>query len=93
MLRTHSAQQQQIGLAAGSGGSLRSSPTVDTPVNPPREPDAPGMTGDPYAAAAASAARLAELTVRPRHDIAVVLGSGWALAADAFSVSCSRKRC
>ena len=42
------------------------------------------MTGDPYAAAAASAARLAELTDRPRHDIAVVLGSGWALAADAL---------
>ena len=40
------------------------------------------MTSDPYAAAAASAARLAELTGRSRHDIAVVLGSGWAPAAD-----------
>jgi purine-nucleoside phosphorylase len=36
---------------------------------------------DPYAAAAASAARLAELTGLPRHDAAVVLGSGWAPAA------------
>jgi purine-nucleoside phosphorylase len=39
---------------------------------------------DPYAAAAASAARLAELTGQPRHDVAVVLGSGWAPAADAI---------
>lgn len=49
-----------------------------------REPDTAGMTADPYAAAAASAARLAELTGRSRHDIAVVLGSGWAPAADAL---------
>jgi purine-nucleoside phosphorylase len=40
------------------------------------------MTGDPYQAARASAARLAELTGQPRHDVAVVLGSGWAPAAD-----------
>ncbi|HEY2441643.1 MAG TPA: purine-nucleoside phosphorylase [Streptosporangiaceae bacterium] len=42
------------------------------------------MTGgpeDPYQAAAASAARLGELTGQPRHDAAVVLGSGWASAA------------
>jgi purine-nucleoside phosphorylase len=38
---------------------------------------------DPYAAAARSAARLAELTGAPRHDAAVVLGSGWAPAAAA----------
>jgi purine-nucleoside phosphorylase len=37
---------------------------------------------DPYAAAAASAARLTSLTGRP--DAAVVLGSGWAPAADAI---------
>jgi len=42
------------------------------------------MTADPYAAAAASAERLAELSGRPRHDVAVVLGSGWAAAADAL---------
>lgn len=42
------------------------------------------MTADPYAAAAASATRLAELTGARRHEIAVVLGSGWAEAADAL---------
>jgi purine-nucleoside phosphorylase len=36
---------------------------------------------DPYAAAAQSAERLAELTGVDRHDVAVVLGSGWAPAA------------
>src|SRR5215467_9944302 len=41
-------------------------------------------TADPYQAAQASAARLAELTGQPRHDVAVVLGSGWAPAADAL---------
>jgi purine-nucleoside phosphorylase len=38
----------------------------------------------PYQAAQASAARLAELTGVARHDVAVVLGSGWAPAADAL---------
>jgi purine-nucleoside phosphorylase len=37
---------------------------------------------DPYAVAAASAARLTSLAGRP--DVAVVLGSGWAPAADAI---------
>jgi purine-nucleoside phosphorylase len=40
--------------------------------------------GGPYQAAAASAARLAELTGQSRHDVAVVLGSGWAAAAEAI---------
>jgi purine-nucleoside phosphorylase len=44
-------------------------------------------TADPYAAAAASAARLAELTGQPRHDVAVVLGSGWAPAAGALGAA------
>jgi purine-nucleoside phosphorylase len=39
---------------------------------------------DPYAAAAASAARLADLTGCAGHDAAVVLGSGWRPAADAL---------
>ena len=39
---------------------------------------------DPYAAAAASAARLGELADQPRHDVAVILGSGWAPAAAAI---------
>ena len=40
---------------------------------------------DPFAAAEASAARLAELTGQARHDVAVVLGSGWSPAADALA--------
>jgi purine-nucleoside phosphorylase len=48
---------------------------------------APAMTADPYQAARASAARLAELTGQPRHDVAVVLGSGWAPAADALGAA------
>jgi len=39
---------------------------------------------DSYAAAAASAAKLAQLTGQEAHDAAVVLGSGWAPAADAL---------
>lgn len=44
----------------------------------------PGLTADPFAAAAASAATLAQRTGYSRHDVAVVLGSGWAPAADAL---------
>jgi purine-nucleoside phosphorylase len=51
------------------------------------QPPGGGPPGDPYAAAAASAARLAELTGQPRHDVAVVLGSGWAPAADAIGTA------
>jgi purine-nucleoside phosphorylase len=43
-----------------------------------------GSSPEPYAAATAAARRLAELTGKPRHDVAVVLGSGWAAAADAL---------
>jgi len=39
---------------------------------------------DPYQAARASAARLAELSGQDRHDVAVVLGSGFAPAAAAL---------
>ena len=39
---------------------------------------------DPYLAAQASAARLAELSGKDRHDVAVVLGSGIAAAAGAL---------
>jgi purine-nucleoside phosphorylase len=45
------------------------------------------VTGDPYQAAQASAARIAELTGVPRHDVAIVLGSGWAPAADALGAA------
>ena len=36
----------------------------------------------PYDAATDAAARLAELTRAPRHDVALVLGSGWLPAAE-----------
>ncbi|MDR2988240.1 MAG: purine-nucleoside phosphorylase [Nocardiopsaceae bacterium] len=39
---------------------------------------------DAYAAARASAAKLAEITGQQDHDVAVVLGSGWLPAADAL---------
>lgn len=44
----------------------------------------PEGRGEPFAAAAASAARLAERTGQAMHDVAVILGSGWAPAADAL---------
>jgi purine-nucleoside phosphorylase len=44
------------------------------------DPDA----GDPYAAAAEAAGWVAEATGRRAHEALVVLGSGWAPAADAF---------
>jgi purine-nucleoside phosphorylase len=47
------------------------------------------VTDDPYAAAAASAARLAALLTPGAgpHDVAVVLGSGWTPAADAIGAA------
>jgi purine-nucleoside phosphorylase len=42
---------------------------------------------EPYGGAAASAARLAERTGQAGHDVAVVLGSGWAPAADAVAAA------
>ena len=39
-------------------------------------------TADPFAVAAHAAAALAERTGVDRHDVALVLGSGWATAAD-----------
>jgi len=59
-------------------------------VRPGFYPGSPGPFpggADPYQAAARSARRLAELTGQPRHDVAVVLGSGWAPAADAFAAA------
>jgi purine-nucleoside phosphorylase len=46
------------------------SPTLDDPAADPRD------------VAAAAAARIAELTGAPSHDVALVLGSGWAPAGD-----------
>ncbi len=47
----------------------------------------PELTTDPFADADASAAALAQRTGQSRHDIAVVLGSGWAPAADALGAT------
>jgi purine-nucleoside phosphorylase len=41
-------------------------------------------TAEPFALAATAAAALAERTGRDHHDVAVVLGSGWARVADAL---------
>ena len=60
---------------APAGGPARG-PAADDPYA--------AAPGDPYAAAAASAAVLAERTGQPGHNVAVVLGSGWAPAADAL---------
>lgn len=45
-------------------------------------PVAPLPQDDPTAAAAEAAAQLAERTGAPRHDLALVLGSGWLPAVD-----------
>jgi purine-nucleoside phosphorylase len=42
----------------------------------------PTTVADPYAAAGAAATRLRELTGIERHDVVLVLGSGWVPAAD-----------
>jgi purine-nucleoside phosphorylase len=42
------------------------------------------VSADPYAAAQAAAERLRELTGAERHDVALVMGSGWGPAADAL---------
>jgi purine-nucleoside phosphorylase len=44
------------------------------------------LQGDPHAAADAAAARLRELTGAETHDVALVMGSGWAPAVDALGV-------
>jgi hypothetical protein len=46
------------------------------------DPFGQAASPDPFAQAAASAQVLAERTGQDRHDVAVVLGSGWAQAAD-----------
>jgi purine-nucleoside phosphorylase len=47
----------------------------------------PAAAADPYEAATAAAAVLAQLTGAPRHDVAIVLGSGWVPAADAIGTA------
>lgn len=45
-------------------------------------PVAASVADEPRQLAESAAARIAELTGAPRHDVALVLGSGWAPAAD-----------
>ena len=44
--------------------------------------NASAIPADPYAAADAAAARLRELTGAETHDVALVMGSGWAASMD-----------
>jgi purine-nucleoside phosphorylase len=44
----------------------------------------PAAGQDPFTLAEEAASELAEVTGVPRHDVALVLGSGWAAAADAL---------
>jgi purine-nucleoside phosphorylase len=64
-------------------------PGSPTPAGSPIPPAPPGTPAahNPYVGAAESAARLTELTGISRYDAAVVLGSGWAPAADALARS------
>ena len=48
-------------------------------------PNVPSV--DPGALATAAAARWAELTFAPHHDVALVMGSGWVPAADALGAA------
>lgn len=60
--------------------------SATTPTSPTDATD-PAAPGDPRVAdalAAEAAARLAELTGVERHDVALVLGSGWLPAVDAL---------
>jgi purine-nucleoside phosphorylase len=57
--------------------------TPDSPTHP-AIPNHPGSTVDPESLAADAAAGLAARTGVDRHDVAVVLGSGWRPAADAL---------
>ncbi|MET8827121.1 purine-nucleoside phosphorylase [Streptomyces sp. NPDC004610] len=45
------------------------------------------LQGDPYSAADAAAARVRALTGAESHDVALVMGSGWALAVDALGAA------
>ncbi len=60
----------------------RRTPATLVRVNASLLPD--DRQGDPHAAADAAAARLRELTGTETHDVALVMGSGWAPAVDAL---------
>jgi purine-nucleoside phosphorylase len=67
----------------GRGRAARGSPASgDRPGVPVVACSTIAPVDDPYAAARASAAALASATGVDRHDVAIVLGSGWSPAAD-----------
>jgi len=59
-------------------------PGMAGPAGPSGEPGRAGEHGDPFTAARDSAACLARRTGIGQHDVAVILGSGWAPAAAAL---------
>ena len=75
-------------MTAGTGPSPAAHPGTPAAASPAAHPGTPAAAAaahNPYVAAAESAARLAGLTGVARYDAAVVLGSGWAPAADALA--------
>ncbi len=56
-------------------------------VQPDSSEQAAAVLPDAFEQAAAAAAALAEATQVPHHDIALILGSGWAPAADALGAA------
>lgn len=62
----------------------RESPATLIRVNESVNPDLNGATVSPYDTADAAAARLRELTGAETHDVALVMGSGWAPAVEAL---------
>jgi purine-nucleoside phosphorylase len=71
---------------AGASGAAAADPHATGPHATGPHATGPHVT-DPYAAARASAVALTELTGLDRYDAAVVLGSGWAPAADAAAAA------
>ncbi|SNQ46385.1 Purine nucleoside phosphorylase [Frankia canadensis] len=68
------------------GGGLTDGALADGVSVPRPEPAGPGASdGNGESDAASSAARLAELTGATRHDVAIMLGSGWRPAADVLA--------
>ncbi len=85
-LLSHSPRQKQQNNNRNPVSSViyarRRKPATLFGVNASLLPD--DIQGDPYAAADAAAARLRELTGAETHDVALVMGSGWAPAVDAL---------
>ena len=67
---------------------LRTPPTSVRAVTPPdAAPSTTSTSADAAALARDAASRWAELSGAPRHDVALVMGSGWVPAADALGAA------